>query len=426
MAAFSLSQRARDAADQPISYLMAEALRNPGLISLAAGFVDSQSLPAAATARHMAELLAEPAAARAALQYGTTQGEPRLRQLLFEHLAKLDGVPIDRMPGSADDIVVTTGSQQLLHVLADLLVDPGDIVICGWPSYFVFTGALTAFGAATRAVDLDHAGMAPEALEATLRQLQHGGLLPRVKIVYVCSYHQNPTGLTLGEDRRPRILDIVRRFSDLAGHRILLVEDAAYRELTYDGTPPPSIRRYDTTGDHVALLQTFSKPFAPGLKAGYGLLPTGLVEHAILNKGGRDFGSSNLCQHLLGRVIASGDFDRHVQTLRGVYRAKRDAMLAALDRGFAGVEGVSWTRPTGGLYVWLTLPQAIDTGRHGPLFAHALRAGVLFVPGEYCYPPDPTRTVPRSTIRLSFGVTDPAGIADGIERLASAVRAVLP
>ena len=420
---FALSQRAHRAVDQPITFLMAEALKNPGLISLAAGFVDDASLPCDASMRIFDRLLRDAKLGQAALQYGTTRGDADLRHLLFEHLARLDGVAPAAFPGSADDIVVTTGSQQMLHLLTDMLVDPGDIVITEWPSYFVYTATLSAFGAVVRSVDMDEHGLVPERLGALLDELAAAGALPRVKIVYTCSAHQNPTGLTLAEERRAKMLNIVERYSERAGHRILIIEDAAYRELTYDGPPAKSIKRHDADNRFVALCHTFSKPFAPGFKTGYGLLPHDLVDPVLLSKGGRDFGSANLCQHVLREAMAGGAFDDHVVKLHGVYRGKRDAMLAALQAHLGDVDGVSWTRPTGGLYIWLTLPPTVDTGRHGPLFSHAVREGVLFVPGEFCYPPDPTRQVPHNTIRLSFGVASEERIRHGIERLANAVRA---
>ena len=418
-AGFGLSTRSRRAAAQPISELMKLALDRPELISLAAGFVDNATLPVDDTAGLFAELLGDAGSGRAALQYGTTIGLPELRSAVFEHLTRQEGRPI---AGSPDRVVVTNGSQQMLHMLTDALIDAGDVVITAWPSYFVYTAALTGFGATIRAVDTDEQGLIPEALDRLLSGLAAAGQLRRVKMLYLQSYHQNPTGLTLAASRRPEVLEIIRRYSDRAGQRILIVEDAAYRELTYDGDRPGTVYGLDDAGRYVALLQTFSKPFSPGLKTGYGLLPADLIEPVLMHKGGRDFGSSNLCQHLLARALGGGVFGQHVDRLRSAYAVKRDAMLGALASHLSGIEGVSWTRPNGGLYVWLTLPVGVDTGPEGSMFGHALDLGVLFVPGQYCYPPDPTRTPPKHTIRLSFGVAEPAAIEAGIERLGRAVR----
>jgi 2-aminoadipate transaminase len=423
-APFALAERARRADDQPISYLMSKALANPQLISLAAGFVDYHTLPTEPLAEQAAAILGDAEAGQIALQYGTTEGLAPLRQRAFEHLAALDNLSPEALPGTADDIIVTNGSQQMLHLLTDVLIDPGDVVLAAWPSYFVYTGALDSFGAVVRAVDTDEHGLIPEKLDRLLAGLSKANQLPRVKLIYTCSYHQNPTGLTLSTERRKQLLDIVQKYS--TQHRILLVEDAAYRELTYgQAETPPSIKRFDEDNAHVALLQTFSKPFAPGLKLGYGLLPSDLIEPVKRSKGGRDFGSANLCQHLMLRSIETGRFDEHVATLRETYRERRDAMLAALQHELGDFADMTWTHPTGGLYVWLTLPEAIDTGADGPLFDRALDEGVLYVPGQYCYPPDPTREVPRNSMRLSFGVPTVEQIHEGIARLARAVRQVL-
>jgi 2-aminoadipate transaminase len=426
--ALPLSARARRAVDQPISYLMTEALRRPGLISLAAGFVDYDTLPTAAMRRLCDELLADDAEAKIALQYGTTLGLPALREALFEHMARLDGRSVTpgsnhSFPGSPEQVVVSTGSQQLLHLIADLLIDPGDIVLTGYPSYFVFTGALSAFGPQVRGIPLDEHGLQPDALEALLDELDHDGQLPRVKMLYLCTHHQNPTGLSLSAARKQAIYDLIVHYSQKAGRRILILDDAAYRELTYEGDASASLKTLDTDNQYVALLQTFSKPFAPGLKTGYGLLPDDLIEPITLNKGGRDFGSSNLIQCLLDRALRTGVYAEQVETVCAGYRAKRDAMLEALDEHLGALPGVSWTRPTGGLYIWLTLPDHLDTGRHGDLFRAALDAGTLFVPGEYCFPDDPTRDTPRHHLRLSFGVPNPQQIRAGIERLARAIHA---
>ena len=421
---FAFSVRARRAKAQPISFLMAQGLENPDLISLAAGLVDYDTLPAAEAARLAGEMLADAPAARAALQYGTTQGLETLRKTLLAHVARLDGWQPDQMNLTAADVVVTGGSQQLLFILSDVLVDPGDIVITSWPSYFVYTGTLEALGAEVRCVDMDAEGMVGESLEALLSHLADAGDLPRVKIVYIVSYHQNPTGITLAERRRGQIAGIVRKYS--RDHRILLLEDAAYRELTFEGRAPGSMKRFDPRNEYVAVLQTFSKPFAPGLRTGYGLLPRDLVEPVILQKGNHDFGSASFCQHLLARAMDEGVYARHTAELCRSYAAKRDVMLAALDEHFGGLPGCTWTRPSGGLYVFLALDEHVDAGGDGALFKRAVEEGVLYVPGEYCYGPDPTRRAPRNTIRLSYGVCAPEQIRAGVAALARAIRAVGP
>jgi 2-aminoadipate transaminase len=269
---------------------------------------------------------------------------------------------------------------------------------------------------------MDEHGMDVDALEGLLDRLEAAGELPRVKLIYTVDYYQNPTGLTLGEARRPRLVELAKRFSKSG--RILVLEDAAYRELRYTGGDLVSVKRFDEENRYVIYTGTFSKPCAPGLKTGFALLPRELVAPVLHLKSNHDFGSTNLAQHVIDRLMASGAYARHVGKLRAVYREKRDAMLRALEAEFGGVPGVRWTEPAGGLYVWLTFPEGVDAGPGGPLVAAALGAGVLYVPGEFGHVPDGAGRVPRNEARLSFGVADPAEIAEGVRRLRAAYTTV--
>jgi len=421
-AGFRLSQRGVRTRAQPIGFLMGQAVDNPDVISLAAGLVDDESLPAGEIGNLVSEMLTDLSAARTALQYGTTPGLLELRGTLLEHITTLDGVTPEQINVTPDNVVISSGSQQLLFILSDILIDPGDIVITAWPSYFVYTGTLQSMGAEVRGVEMDEDGIIPSALETVLKRLAEAGNLPRVKIFYVQSYHQNPTGITLSAERRGEILATVRKYSD--DHKILLLEDAAYRELTYRGDPPPSIKRYDEDNTQVALTQTFSKAFAPGVRTGYALLPTELVEPVLLQKGNHDFGSGNLCQHILLAAMRSGVYQRHLKELRQRYSAKRDAMLQSLREHLAGALGgkIRWTHPSGGLYVYLTFPESIETGQDSALFETAVEEGVLYVPGEFCFGPDPTRDIPRNTMRLCYGKVSIDEIREGVARLSQAVK----
>ena len=419
---FRLSEKARRTQPPPINFLLSLPLANPGLISLAAGLVDQETLPAEEMRALTAKVLADPGGARQSLQYGETAGLGELRQAIVEHVCRLDGVTAGDLKVSADSVVLSSGSQQLLYIVTDMLCDPGDIVITEWPSYFVYTGVLNSLGVSVRAVDMDEGGMKIDALAETLAQLKADGELNRLKIVYTCDYYQNPTGITLDEDRRQPLLELVRSYC--TGHRICILEDAAYRELSASAAAPRSIKSYEDDNALVVLAQTFSKPFSPGLRTGYALLPDALVGPALDQKGGHDFGSCNFVQHVLLEAMRSGRYDRHVVLLRRRYRAKRDAMLAALDRHLGDFEcdRTSWTVPGGGLYVYLTLPEWMDTGADGELFASAVAEGVAYVPGEYCYGPDPRRQTPRHHMRLTFGTVDESAIDEGIARLSRAIR----
>jgi 2-aminoadipate transaminase len=418
----SLSHRAHWAAGQPISYLMHQALAHPELISLAAGFVDPQTLPIEPTQEALQVLLSDPRRAGAALQYGTTQGHRPLREQVLDRLLEADGRPQAEARLTIDQVVVTAGSNELLHVLADTLFDPGDIVLCAAPTYFVFLGMAANLGVRTLGVEMDDEGLIPDAVEEQLLRLKLSGELPRVKALYVVSCFDNPSSVTLSLERRCELVELAKRWSDL--HKIYIIEDAAYRELRYAGHDLPSLRAFDEKGDTVIVTETFSKSYSPGIRVGWGVLPTELVTPVLDQKGNIDFGSPNFSQHLMSTVLELGLFDDHVQRLREAYRVKLQAMLDAADEYFGPLPGVRWLRPNGGLYVWMQLPEEIDAGPQGKLIAAATQEGVLYVPGQYCYPSEgvPTR---RNMMRLSFGVESPENIREGMKALARAVRKVM-
>jgi 2-aminoadipate transaminase len=422
--ALPLSAKAARTGEQPISFLIEAALANPTLINLAAGLVDPLTLPVEALRKISQSVLADDARARAALQYDTTQGLGPLRRACVKHLESLEGKPAASFGLNERDIVITTGSQQALYLIGDVLIDPGDIVIAANPCYFVYTGTLKSLGAVVMSVPMTDAGIDVDAVELLLKKLEVQGRLDRVKLVYTTTYFQNPTGLTLSAEGRTRLLQIAQQFS--RRKRLLILEDAAYRELLYDGPNLPSIKSLDRDNQFTILTQTFSKPFAPGLKTGYTAMPDDLLEAVLNQKGNHDFGSASLTQHLALEAMTSGLYHEQVERLCDSYRRKRDAMLAALERYMPSDAGISWTRPGGGLYVWLTLPREMDASREGRLFKDAVRRRVMFVPGEYGFQPDERGFVPKNHLRLSFGQVAPEQIEPGIERLAEAVRALLP
>jgi 2-aminoadipate transaminase len=398
-------------------------MRSPELINLAAGLVDPLTLPVNECLAITQRLFSDKSVGRVALQYDTTQGLAELRREALRHVERMEGRPASSMSLTSDSMLVTTGSQQALYLIGDCLIDPGDIVIAAAPSYFVYTGTLDSLGATILTVPMDEDGMDVEAVGRLLERLERDGRLPRVKFIYCTSYYQNPTGLTLSAGRRPRLLEIARHFS--REHRILILEDAAYRELRYDGPALPSIKSYDAANRYVISSHTFSKPFAPGLKLGYTTGPDDLLHAMLQQKGNHDFGSANLTQHVALEAFRDGSYESHVQILRKSYRIKRDAMLASLLRFMPPRAGIRWTHPGGGLYVWVTLPENFDTSRIGPMFGACVERGVLYVPGEYCFGRDEQGNVPKNHLRLSFGQVAPDQIEPGIERLADVVKELL-
>ncbi len=418
-----LSAKARRTFEQPISYLINAAMENPGLINLAAGLVDPLTLPVAECLDITRKIFSDTARGRIALQYDTTLGLAELRERVLGHIASLEGKPAAAMGLSPHDIVITTGSQQALYLIGDVLIDPGDIVIAANPSYFVYAGTLSSLGANVQTVPMDEQGMDVPAVAALLDSLERRRQLHRVKLIYCTSYFQNPTGLTLSMERRRRLYELARDYS--REHRILILEDAAYRELRYDGPAMPSIKSFDPDNRHTILSHTFSKPFAPGIKLGYTALPTDLVDPVIQQKGNHDFGSANLSQQIALETLRDESYHRHVETLRDSYRAKRDALLGALQRHMPQQADLHWTHPHGGLYSWVTLPERFDTSRGGEMFQACLEAGTLYVPGEYCFQPDEHGHLPVNHLRLSFGQVAIEEIEPGVERLARVVRSLL-
>jgi len=400
---------------------MAKALAHPEIVSLAAGFVDHETLPVEPTRMAMEAVWADPERARAALQYGGTSGYPPLREALLERMLRADACTAEELNLSPGQVVMTPGSNQFLYLLGDVLLDPGDVVLCGAPTYFVYLGTLSNLGARAVGVQTDSEGLIPEALEEQLARFKSDGQLHRVKAVYVTSYYDNPTGVTTPAGRRAALVDLVRRWSRT--HKVYVIEDTAYRELRYYGDDVPSMRSMDPEGDTVVVAGSFSKSYSPGIRVGWGILPPALVEPVLAAKGNLDFGSPNFNQVLMAAVLENGLFDPHVETLRACYRAKIDAVLKAAEQFLRPIGGLNWVRPRGGLYLWVRLPEGVDTGVSGPLFDRAANEGVLYVPGAVCYPAE-GGVIPGNMLRLSFGIPSCAAIRRGVEALARAIRQV--
>ncbi len=401
---------------------MHKALSHPELISLAAGFVDQDTLPVDLLRQAVDSLLSDRRRGQAALQYGITAGHTPLREIALQRWRTSDGNPESERDISVDQVLITAGSNELLYLLGDTLCDPGDIILVASPCYFVYLGQTGNIGIRTIGVTADEQGMIPEALEETLRRIENDGELSRVKAIYLTTYFNNPSTESLAVERRGPIVEMAKRWS--RAFPIRVIEDAAYRELRYSVDDIPSLRSFDAEGDTVIVAQTFSKSFSPGIRVGFGILPPDLVAPCAAQKGNIDFGAPNFTQCVLAEVFELGLFEEHLANLRKGYQAKRNAMVDACDEHLAPLDGVSFTRPGGGLYVWLTLPEEVDTGPDSPLFDRALDEGMLYVPGEYCYATEGA-SVKHHQIRLSYGVQSCERIGEGIAALARAVRAVI-
>jgi 2-aminoadipate transaminase len=420
MSAHVLSKLGRRTEEPPISWLMAEALARPKLISLAAGFTDNESLPVKEVRGLLGRILASPQRGQAALQYGTTAGDNALRQLTARRLQALDGPSAPRRAYAPERTIITSGSQQMLYMTTEALCDPGDIVLVEDPSYFVYLGILQSHGVRARGIRMEQDGLDLDRLKAVLAALKRSGELRRVKMLYLVSYYQNPTGRTTSYAKKAGALKLLRQYERAAGHPLYLLEDAAYRELRFQGEDVKSALTIRGAADRVIYAGTYSKPFSTGARVGFGLLPEPILTTVLRIKGNHDFGSSNLLQQLLARALASGLYEKHLVVLRQRYAHKARLMKAAIQQHFPAE--VEWWEPAGGLYFWARLPERLRSGISSKVFQTALANNVFYVPGELCYADDPTRRKPDHEMRLSFGGATEANVRKGIARLGAVFR----
>lgn len=423
MKAEILSHLGQRTGEPPISWLMSAALARPGLISLAAGFTDNASLPVAEARGLLDRMLRSPRTGQAALQYGTTLGDSSLRRLTARHSQQLDRAGGQSKAYSPDQLIITSGSQQLLYMTTEALCDPGDIVLVEDPTYFVYAGILQSHGVSARGVRLERDGLELAHLDRVLGRLKRDGKLSRVKLLYLVTYHQNPTGITTSLSKKQAALALLKKYERAARHPIYLLEDAAYRELRFKGADVPSALSIKGFTGRVILAGTYSKPFATGTRVGFGFLPEPLFTAVTRIKGNHDFGTSNLLQQLLTCALRTGVYERHLVVLRRRYARKARVMAAALKAHFPAE--VEWWQPEGGLYFWARLPHGVSSGANSKLFRSALAHDVLYVPGELCYANDPTRQKPNCEMRLSFGGASEANIRKGIKRLGGVLRTML-
>ncbi len=397
-----------------ITRLMRTALENPDLLSLAAGFTDTGTLPREEIREAVDWILTNPGGTES-LQYGTNQGRPGLRFLLAERLAAQDAGPGAGDPAS---LFITNGSQQALSLALQTLCDPGDIVLVERPTYFVFLELARGLGIELHSLPAGEDGKTDaNGLAGLLSGWKSEGRLARLKAVYLVSYFSNPSSCSLEEAEKERIGRV------LADHGAYpaLIEDAAYRDLYFDAPHPSrSILRLDSLAAFPRLYAgTCTKAFATGLKVGYAVCPDeAWRERMLYLKGQHDFGTANFNQAIVERVLETGDYDRCLEGLRQHYRRKRDALSAVFTSEDLGAMGWHWEMPQGGLYFWLRGPSGLDTGTESVFCRQALENGVLYVPGGLCYGDDP----PPNYVRISFGVLQEAELAEAGRRFVRTAR----
>jgi DNA-binding transcriptional MocR family regulator len=377
-----------------IRALFAVASR-PEVVSLAGGMPNLAALPLDSLSAQIGELIAEDGLV--ALQYGSAQGIPVLREQICEIMA-LEGIS-----AHPDDVVVTVGSQMGLDMVTRLFCDPGDIVLAEGPSYVGALGSFAAYQAQVVHVAMDDDGLVPEALREALAQAGKAGR--QVKFLYTIPNFHNPAGVTLAVERRAEILEICRT------HGVLVVEDNPYGLLGFDGQTYPSLRSLDP--DNVVYLGSFSKTFASGLRVGWVLAPHAVREKLVLAAESATLCPPTLNQMIVSRYLATHDWKGQIKTFRENYRERRDAILGALEQHLPA--GCTWTTPDGGFYVWVTVPEGVDTKAMLP---RAVTARVAYASGTGFY----AGGFGSRQMRLSYCYPTPERIREGVRRLAGVLE----
>lgn len=371
----------------------------PDMISFGGGFPAPDVFPVEEFKRACTYVLEHKGAD--ALQYGGTDGYAPLREMIARHSNQI-GINVD-----VDNILITSGSQQALDLLGKIFVNRGDRILVESPTYLGALQAWNAYGAEYITVPTDEDGMRTDLLEEALR------IGP--KFIYVLPNFQNPTGTTLPVERRQKLIELADRYG------VPIIEDDPYGQLRYEGEHLPAVELLDskmrvqngTYTGNVIYLSTFSKILAPGLRLAWVIAPKEVVRKLSLAKQGTDLHTSTFNQIVTHEVGQHGFIDEHVKLIQKVYRERRNAMLDALDEHMP--EGVSWTHPQGGLFLWLTLPEKFDATE---MLNEAIQEKVAYVPGEFFHPDGSG----KNTMRLNFSFCCPDKINEGISRLGKAFK----
>ncbi|HEU5224095.1 MAG TPA: PLP-dependent aminotransferase family protein [Candidatus Lumbricidophila sp.] len=391
------AERTSGLAVSEVRALFAVASR-PEVVSLAGGMPFVAALPQELIRTSFDRMLRDHGPA--ALQYGGGAGVPALREQILEVMA-LEGIT----GASLDDVVTTTGSQQALDLVAKLFLDPGDVVLAEAPSYVGALGVFRSYQANVVHVAMDDDGLIPEALRQTIARLR--GESRRIKFLYTIPNFHNPAGVTLSAERRPEILEICRQ------NEILILEDNPYGLLYFDHPAPPALRSLDP--EHVIYLGSFSKTLAAGIRVGWALAPHAIREKLILAAEAAVLCPSSFTQMLVSEYLSTADWKGQIDTFRGVYHERKIAMIDALTEY---LPSLSWTDPNGGFYVWVTLPDTLDSKQMLP---RAVKELVAYTPGTAFFADGRGRRM----MRLSFCYPTPGAIRTGIRRLATVVNGEL-
>jgi DNA-binding transcriptional MocR family regulator len=377
-----------------IRSLFAVASR-PDIVSLAGGMPNLSALPMEMMAGVVNKLILENGAE--ALQYGSGQGHPFLREQICEVMA-LEGIR-----AHPDDVIVTTGSQQALDLISRIFINPGDVVLVEAPSYVGALGTFKQYEANVVHVQMDDQGLVPEALRAAIAAVRASG--QQIKFLYLIPNYQNPAGVLLPADRRTEILEICQ------SEKIFIVEDNPYGLLGFDKPSPNAMRSQDS--ENVIYLGSFSKTIAPGFRVGWALVPPSLKEKLVIAAESSILCPSNFAQLSISGYLADQPWRDQIASFCKLYRARRDAMLESLEAHFPA--SATWTKPAGGFYVWVTLPPEIDTTA---LMPKAIVAKVAYVPGTAFY----ADGFGSWSMRLSYCHPTPERIREGVKALGGVIK----
>jgi len=388
------ASRAAHMKPSEIRSLFAVASR-PDIVSLAGGMPNLSALPMDMIAEVVRNLVATNGTE--ALQYGSGQGHPLLREQICEVMA-LEGIR-----ANPDDVIVTTGSQQALDLISRIFIDPGDVVLVEAPSYVGALGTFSQYQAAPVHVETDDNGMVPAALNEAIKSVRSAGR--KIKFLYLIPNYQNPTGVMLSADRRTEILEICAR------EEIFIVEDNPYGLLGFDRPSPNAMRAQDS--ENVIYLGSFSKTIASGLRVGWALVPQSIKDKLVIASESSILCPSNFTQLTISSYLKDQPWRDQIASFVDLYRVRRDAMLESLDPHFP--KEATWTRPGGGFYVWITLPPEIDTKAMVP---KAIVAKVAYVPGNAFY----ADGFGSWQMRLSYCHPTPERIREGVKALGAVVK----
>lgn len=386
--------RTRGMTASEIRALFAVASR-PEVVSLAGGMPNLAALPLDSIASVAEQLIREQGTV--AMQYGGAQGDELLREQICE-IMRLEGIE-----GHPDDVIVTVGSQQALDLITRIFVDPGDVILAEGPSYVGALGVFASYQAKVVHVAMDDEGLVPDNLRAAITSVRAAG--GNIKFLYTIPNFHNPAGVSMSAERRPEILEICQQ----AG--ILILEDNPYGLLGFTDETTPALRSMD--GENVIYLGSFSKTFAPGFRVGWALAPHAVREKLTLAAEAADLCPPAFSQMLVSRYLTTQPWREQIKAFREMYRERRDATLSALSDLMPA--GVTWTKPDGGFYVWVTLPAGLDSKAMLP---RAVTARVAYVPGTGFY----SDGFGASSLRLSYCYPTPERIREGVIRFAGVLQ----